>query len=265
MESSTSKTTLKDVANGVLFFVLFGAFVFFLSRSPKDSDWIYYSTDGETVQGVSYERCKRRFTNDYGKCHYFDILSGADVYSTTRDPELEPNIDGVFITQYTDGRCQVFAKNGRESLRIRRETGQSSPGSARLSAEDRTATTLITFTVEKSMKSSNSLSYREPSDFVRWKVETHDGRPTTYYGGTGWEFSEEEDQIVGVGLSVDGYSGDDGVISMSEKGFEDRSRVEAHEKGVITNAFAWRDQERARFSSSLNVRIPMNCNRLIQN
>lgn len=261
MGSSTSKASPKDFA----ILALFGFFLFFLSRSPKYSDWIYYSTDGETIQGVSYKRCRRRLTNDYGKCHYFDILSGVDVYSSTREPEVEPNVDGVFVTQYTDGDCQVFAKNGHKSLRIRSEAGQSSPSSARLSREDRIAAPLITFTVERSIKSSSSLSYREPSDFVRWKVDTHGGRRSQPYGGRGWEFSEEEDQIVGVGLSGYGSPGNNGVISTSGEGFEDRSRVEAHEKGVIANAFEWRDKELASFSSSLNVRIPMNCDELKQN
>ncbi len=108
---------------------------------------------------------------DLSELDAVDILSGARVYSSARVPRLEPNIKGVYVTQYTDGDCQVFAGNGRENLRIRRETGSIRPGSARLKSENRAGMTLITFALETTMKPTNSLAYREPSDFIRWKVE----------------------------------------------------------------------------------------------
>lgn len=262
MDSTPSKTTPLDMFKGGIFVLLLILFIYFLTQSPKDSDWIYYSVDGDVIRGESFDRCRRKFTNDYGKCHYFDILSGADISSTADVPYLEPNADGVYVTQYLDGRCQVFASSGEQYLRIVIEAGRELLGSSRLSEKERSETPLITYTFNKNFYVSTKLSYREPSDFVSWRTENLSRGVSQPYGGRGWIFSEKENQIVGVGLMKELYPESTGVISTSNKGLEDRSLVESHENAVIALAFAWRDEQVKRFSSLLNTQVPLNCDAL---
>ncbi|UZE97121.1 hypothetical protein [Alkalimarinus alittae] len=262
MDSTPSKMTPKDIIQGVIYVSLLILFIYFLTQSPKDSDWIYYSVDGDVIRGESFERCRRKFTNDYGKCHYYDILSGADISSTVDVPDLGPNVDGVYVRQYANGLCQVFASSGDQYLRILIESGRDAIGSSRLSTEERKMIPLVSYTFKKSFYISTTLSYREPTDFVSWQTENLARGVSQPYGGRGWIFSKGEDQIVGVGLNKALYPESTGVISTSRDGLEDRSLVEPHEKAVIALAFSWRDEQIDRFSSLLKTQIPLNCDAL---
>lgn len=262
MDTATPKTNLKVVGRSLTFLAVAGALIALLIRSPKEADWIYYSPKGKIIEGAFYDRCRGRITRQWGKCRYIDILLGANVSSVTSEPELGANIDGVKVIQHSDGRCRIFVRNDGKTVSIRNEKGQSRPGSARLSAAERRTKPLITVSVPSGLAEYDSLTYREPTDFVRWKIDGRDEPSSRNYRSTGWAFIEAKDQIVGIGLLGDDSVGGAGVMSVTEDAFEDRSRVEAYEKGVIADAFAWRDDVLARFSSNLGLEVPTNCEAL---
>lgn len=252
-----------------------GAFIWFMMQHPKEADWVFYSPDGEIIEGADYNRCLNRVSGEWGQCHYFDYLIGTRMSSTVSLPKLEKNQDGIKVVESSDGICRIYAEHEGERLRITTVQGHSSLGSNRLSDQENKTIPLIEFAVPREGWGSSSLfshrvtvgeyreddalTYREPNDFVSWNTVGHNvtskWADDTRYLSTGYVFSSEEDQIIGIGK----LRSKSGWMNVTDDALEGRGLVEAYEKEIAAEAFAWRDAVLARFRSNLGQEISMDC------
>ncbi|OJS98807.1 hypothetical protein [Marinobacter nauticus] len=252
-----------------------GALAWFAMQHPKEADWVFYAPDGEIIEGGIYKRCLNRVSNEWGRCHYINYLMRGTRWSSTISlPDLGENPDGVMVVEYSDGRCRISAKHGDDRVRVLIERGQVLSGTARLSRQESKTVAFTEFMVplqqwgdsaftgyktEFHKREDDALIYGSSENLVSWRkrgpvvpFELDDERQSRR---AGYKFSDEHDQILGYNeLLVEGFK-----IPYRDEPLEDESAVKSFEKSVIADAFAWRDEVLADFSSKSGLEIPLNC------
>ncbi|WAJ38758.1 hypothetical protein OU800_05900 [Pseudomonas sp. GOM7] len=228
--------------------------------SPKTSTWIAYSKNGAIIEGSSYQLCEMKARHIHGKCSYVNLLFGLGTGVTQSDPVLPDNFEGIKVESFQDGKCQVSAKTKHGSLVIVQEKNRSDPGSARSGMQKNIKNPVIFFSVENGSPPEQSLTYREPDDFIAWELKPFYGHFDSRYIGEGWFFSEQEDQIVRLNPIV--HDEPNRKMILYERGdiFTNKEQVSSYESDIKSRAFKWRDEQLFEFGSTLNMSIPKDCN-----
>lgn len=256
-----------------------GALAWFAMQHPKEADWVFYTPDGEIIEGGIYKRCLNRVSNEWGQCHYINyLMRGTRWSSTISVPDLGEDPDGVKVIENSDGGCYIFAKHGHDRVRVLIERGHAFSGTARLSRQESKTILFTEFMVPVSNsftewgtpalfdgdinfhdREDDALIYGPSENLVSWRkrgpivpFELDNERQSRRIG---YKFSDEYDQLI----AYNEVLVDDFPIPYRDELLEDEAAASAFEKGVIAEAFAWRDEVLADFSSKSGIEIPITC------